>query len=103
MVTEVPIPETRFAVLGDDRIADQVFGEGDVDLIVAAIGECLDLNWDSGRPSPPSRTRSVHNREETPTSRNALQLVFALIGKSEHRSSDKVCHGSGYQHFVRSG
>jgi class 3 adenylate cyclase/alpha-beta hydrolase superfamily lysophospholipase len=41
------IPETRFVTLDGDRIAYQVFGEGDVDLLcVAAIGECLDLNWD---------------------------------------------------------
>jgi pimeloyl-ACP methyl ester carboxylesterase len=47
MVSEGTIPETRFVSVGDDRIAYQVFGEGDVDLIcVAAIGECLDLNWD---------------------------------------------------------
>jgi class 3 adenylate cyclase len=47
MGDEESIPTTQFAKLGDDRIAYQVFGEGDVDLIcVAAIGECLDLNWD---------------------------------------------------------
>ena len=28
------IPETRFTVLGDDRIAYQVFGEGSVDLLL---------------------------------------------------------------------
>ena len=47
MAFEAPIPETRFVALDGDRIACQVFGNGDVDLIcVAAIGECLDLNWD---------------------------------------------------------
>jgi class 3 adenylate cyclase len=41
------IPETRFVPVDGDRIAYQVFGKGDVDLIcVAAIGECIDLNWD---------------------------------------------------------
>src|SRR6516164_6228167 len=41
------IPETRFATLGDDRIAFQVFGDGDVDLIaVCASGDCLDLIWE---------------------------------------------------------
>jgi class 3 adenylate cyclase/alpha-beta hydrolase superfamily lysophospholipase len=40
------IPETQFATLGDDRIAYQVFGEGDVDLIFAsAMGDCIDLRW----------------------------------------------------------
>jgi class 3 adenylate cyclase len=41
------VPETRYVKVGDDRIAYQVFGEGDVDLlVVGAVGECIDLNWD---------------------------------------------------------
>jgi class 3 adenylate cyclase len=40
------IPETKFATLGDDRIAYQAFGHGDVDLIyVPGSGECMDLRW----------------------------------------------------------
>ncbi len=41
------IPETHFATLGDDRIAYQVFGEGDVDLLyVSATGDPIELRWD---------------------------------------------------------
>ena len=41
------IPETRYATLGDDRIAYQVFGDGDVDLIfLPASGDCIGLRWD---------------------------------------------------------
>jgi class 3 adenylate cyclase len=41
------IPETRFATLGADRIAYQVFGEGDVDLLyVSATGDPIELRWD---------------------------------------------------------
>src|SRR5579863_3906985 len=41
------IPETQFTTLGDDRIAYQVFGEGDVDLIfLTGAGDCIDLRWD---------------------------------------------------------
>jgi pimeloyl-ACP methyl ester carboxylesterase len=40
-------PETRFAKLGDDRIAYQVVGEGPFDLLyVPARGDSLDLRWD---------------------------------------------------------
>jgi class 3 adenylate cyclase len=40
------IPETRYATLGEDRIAYQAFGDGDVDLIFAsAMGDCIDLRW----------------------------------------------------------
>jgi class 3 adenylate cyclase len=47
MTVDTVPPETRFVSLDGDRIAYQVFGDGEVDLIcVAAIGECLDLNWD---------------------------------------------------------
>ena len=47
MTAQAGIPETRFATLGDDRIAFQVFGDGDVDLIaVCASGDCLDLIWE---------------------------------------------------------
>jgi pimeloyl-ACP methyl ester carboxylesterase len=41
------VPETRFASLGEDRIAYQVFGEGDIDLLYAsATGDPVDLRWD---------------------------------------------------------
>lgn len=41
------VPETRFAVLGEDRIAYQAFGEGDVDLLYAPSGgEAMELRWD---------------------------------------------------------
>jgi len=41
------IPETRFATLGDDRIAYQVFGQGDVDVLyVSATGDPIELRWD---------------------------------------------------------
>jgi len=45
-VTELP-PETRYARLGDDRIAYQVLGDGPIDLVYPpATGECIDLRWD---------------------------------------------------------
>lgn len=41
------VPETQFALLGEDRIAYQVFGEGDIDLLYAgATGDPIDLRWD---------------------------------------------------------
>jgi pimeloyl-ACP methyl ester carboxylesterase len=41
------IPETQYATLGDDHIAYQVFGEGEVDLLwVPASGDCIELRWD---------------------------------------------------------
>jgi class 3 adenylate cyclase len=40
------IPETQFATLGDDRIAYQVFGTGNMDLLwVPASGDCIELRW----------------------------------------------------------
>ena len=40
-------PETRFASLGEDRIAYQVFGEGDIDLLyTSATGDPIDLRWE---------------------------------------------------------
>jgi class 3 adenylate cyclase len=40
-------PETRFALLGEDRIAYQVFGGGDVDVLYAsASGDPIDLRWE---------------------------------------------------------
>jgi class 3 adenylate cyclase len=39
-------PETQFAWLGEDRIAFQVFGDGDVDLLyAAATGDAIDVRW----------------------------------------------------------
>ena len=41
------LPETRFASLGEDRIAYQVFGEGDIDLLfTSATADPIDLRWD---------------------------------------------------------
>ena len=43
------IPPTRFAKLGDDRIAYQIVGDGPVDLLwVAGIGDALDARWEYG-------------------------------------------------------
>jgi class 3 adenylate cyclase/pimeloyl-ACP methyl ester carboxylesterase len=40
-------PETRFAKLGEDLIAYQVFGSGPVDLVyVTASGDAMNLRWD---------------------------------------------------------
>ena len=39
-------PETQFAWLGEDRVAFQVFGEGDIDLLFAsASGDAMDMRW----------------------------------------------------------
>ena len=41
------VPETRFASLGEDRIAYQVFGDGTFDILyTSATGEPIDLCWD---------------------------------------------------------
>ena len=41
------MPETRFAILGNDRIAYQVFGDGEQDLLlVPASSDCVDLRWE---------------------------------------------------------
>jgi class 3 adenylate cyclase len=41
------IPETKYAQLGDDHIAYQVFGEGDLDLLwVSGSSDCIELRWD---------------------------------------------------------
>jgi class 3 adenylate cyclase len=41
------IPETQFATLGEDRIAYQVFGDGDVDFLwVPPSGDCIDVRWE---------------------------------------------------------
>ena len=43
----VEIPETRFAKLGNDRIAYQVVGEGPPDLLwLTGLGEPIDARWD---------------------------------------------------------
>ena len=40
-------PSTRYATVGSDGIAYQVFGEGDVDLLwVPASADCIELRWD---------------------------------------------------------
>jgi pimeloyl-ACP methyl ester carboxylesterase len=39
-------PETQFALSGEDRVAYQVFGEGDIDLLFAsASGDAIDMRW----------------------------------------------------------
>ncbi len=50
---------TSYAVLGEDRIAYQVFGEGELDLIwFPGGGDCVvDLRWDWPR-TPSSSTGS---------------------------------------------
>lgn len=43
----IRIPDTRYATLGDDRIAYQAFGEGPLDLLwVPGTADCVDLRWD---------------------------------------------------------
>jgi class 3 adenylate cyclase len=43
----VEVPETRFARVGDDRVAYQVFGEGPPDLIyIAGTGDAIDVRWE---------------------------------------------------------
>jgi class 3 adenylate cyclase/alpha-beta hydrolase superfamily lysophospholipase len=43
----IQVPETRYATLGDDRIAYQVFGAGEVDVLwVPPSGDCIDLRWE---------------------------------------------------------
>jgi class 3 adenylate cyclase len=47
MAGTTDIPETRYARLGRDRIAYQVFGEGDLDLVyVPATGDSIENRWD---------------------------------------------------------
>ena len=41
------IPPTKFARLGNDRIAYQVVGDGPVDLLwVPGMGDALDARWE---------------------------------------------------------
>ena len=55
------IPETAYAVLGEDRIAFQVFGEGELDVIwFPGAGDCVDLRWDW----PPYAEYSAGSRPE---------------------------------------
>jgi len=40
------VPETRYAFVGDDRVAYQVLGEGDMDLLlIGASGDALEMRW----------------------------------------------------------
>jgi class 3 adenylate cyclase/pimeloyl-ACP methyl ester carboxylesterase len=42
-----PVPKTQYTRLGDDRIAYQVFGDGEIDFLqVTSLGLCVDLLWD---------------------------------------------------------
>jgi pimeloyl-ACP methyl ester carboxylesterase len=39
-------PETKYARVGEDRIAYQVFGEGGIDLLyLPAMADCIDMRW----------------------------------------------------------
>jgi pimeloyl-ACP methyl ester carboxylesterase len=41
------VPETQFAWSGEDRVAFQVFGEGDIDvLFTSASPDTMELRWD---------------------------------------------------------
>jgi class 3 adenylate cyclase/pimeloyl-ACP methyl ester carboxylesterase len=41
------VPETRFAVVGEDRIAYQLFGHGPPDLLwMASSADCIDVRWE---------------------------------------------------------
>src|SRR6185312_1137985 len=43
----VEVPETRFAHVGEDRVAYQVFGEGPPDVVyVSGTTETIDLRWE---------------------------------------------------------
>jgi class 3 adenylate cyclase len=43
----IGVPETKFAVLGEDRIAYQVLGQGPPDLLwMSSVAECIDLRWE---------------------------------------------------------
>ena len=43
----IEVPRTAYALLGEDRIAYQVFGEGTLDLIwFPGSADCIDLRWD---------------------------------------------------------
>ena len=43
----VEVPETRFAYVGEDRVAYQVFGEGPPDVVyMSGATEPIDLRWD---------------------------------------------------------
>jgi len=47
MADEEEFPETRYVLLGDDRIAYQVLGEGNVDLIyLSPSGDSIDSRWE---------------------------------------------------------
>ena len=65
VVTEVP--ETQYASLGEDRIAYQVFGQGDVDVLhVPGGGGCIDLSWDYP-PTPISSIGSASGHGSSPS------------------------------------
>jgi class 3 adenylate cyclase len=41
------VPETRYAKVGDDRVAYQVFGDGPIDLVYLPVhGDCIDVRWE---------------------------------------------------------
>jgi class 3 adenylate cyclase/pimeloyl-ACP methyl ester carboxylesterase len=43
----IDVPDTHYAVVGEDRVAFQVFGDGDLDLLwVPASADCIELRWD---------------------------------------------------------
>jgi len=47
MAAEAEAPETRFALLGEDRITYQVFGQGDVDVLYGpSSSEAMEVRWE---------------------------------------------------------
>jgi pimeloyl-ACP methyl ester carboxylesterase len=47
MTAEAEVPQTRFALLGEDRIAFQAFGEGDVDVLYGPSStEAMEVRWE---------------------------------------------------------
>jgi pimeloyl-ACP methyl ester carboxylesterase len=41
------VPETKYAKLGEDRIAYQVLGEGPPDMVfMPALGGCIEMYWE---------------------------------------------------------
>jgi len=50
------VPQTQYATLGEDKIAYQIYGEGEADLLyVPASGDCIELRW----VTPCTRTFSI--------------------------------------------
>jgi class 3 adenylate cyclase len=62
-MTADDVPDTHFASLGGDGIAYQVFGEGDIDVVlVSHTGDPIDLRWDWPPYAAFLRRLSAHGR-----------------------------------------